>query len=141
MGPLASQTWDRRTRRPQPQSRVCTLEDSPHSLPDSTSNASAVALQQTTQLSLQKRHEVNTRLAARGRVRRTEWGAGSSYRFRTNLKVKVLAFVQLGGAAADWKADLDGVLLDVRYQDGKDALRFVLGGFVVARTGGPTPYG
>ena len=65
MGPLASQTWDRRTRRPQPQSRVCTLEDSPHSLPDSTSNASAVALQQTTQLSLQKRHEVNTRLAAR----------------------------------------------------------------------------
>ena len=27
------------------------------------------------------------------------------------------------------------MLLDVRYQDGKDALRFVLGGFVVARTG------
>ena len=46
-----------------------------------------------------------------------------------------LYLVYAGGAAADWKADLDGVLLELRYQDGRDPLRFTIGGFIEARTG------
>ena len=35
------------------------------------------------------------------------------------------------GQSADWKADLDGVLLELRYQNELDPLRFTVGGFVV----------
>ena len=46
-----------------------------------------------------------------------------------------LYLVYSGGQTQDWKADLDSVLLELRYEDGRDPLRFVLGGFVESRTG------
>ena len=42
---------------------------------------------------------------------------------------------QLTAASQGWRDDLDGITVDVRYEDGRDARSFVLGGFLEAPTG------